>query len=67
MKIGKPFIMNSFKTNNMIKWFKSRWTMEQLDKRFYDSVSGDVIHYWVDCYGVEWMASYRWGFRVETK
>jgi hypothetical protein len=49
----------------MIKWFKSRWSMEKLDKSFYDSIDGDVVHYWIDCYGVEWMAVSKWGFRVE--
>ena len=64
MMLGKETLV---KNNKMIKWFKSRWSMKQLDRSFYDSVGGDVVHYWIDCYGVEWMAVSKWGFRVETK
>ena len=62
MMLGKETLV---KKNKMIKWFKSRWSMEKLDKSFYDSIGGDVVHYWVDSYGVEWMAVSKWGFRVE--
>jgi hypothetical protein len=48
----------------MNKWFKSRWSMKPTGNSFYDSVSGNVIHYWVDCYGKEWMAVSRWGYRI---
>jgi hypothetical protein len=51
----------------MIKWFKSRWSMKPTGKSFYDSIGGDLVRYWVDCYGTEWMGVSRWGFRVETK
>jgi hypothetical protein len=51
----------------MIKWFKSRWSMKPTGKSFYDSIGGDEVRYWVDCYDVEWMGVSRWGFRVKTK
>jgi hypothetical protein len=34
---------------------------------FVDKVSGDVVHYWIDCYGCEWMATNKWGFRVKGR
>ena len=64
MQLGKETLV---KNNKMIKWFKSRWSMKPTGKSFYDSIGGDEVRYWVDCYGTEWMGVSRWGFRVETK
>lgn len=32
---------------------------------FVDVVSGEYVRYWIDCYGVEWMAVKKFGFRVK--
>jgi hypothetical protein len=31
---------------------------------FYDRVQGENVYLWEDCYGVEWMATEKYGFRV---
>ena len=51
----------------MINWVKSRWSMKPNGISFYDSINRDVVRHWVDCYGSEWMAVSKWGFRVKTK
>lgn len=48
----------------MFKIIKSRWTMKPTGQSFYDSIAGEDVKFWVDCYGVEWMAVSKWGMRV---
>jgi len=49
---------------NMFKWIRSRWTMEMKYSLFYDHIEGKNVYLWEDCYGVEWMAQTKYGFRV---
>jgi hypothetical protein len=51
---------------DVIKKFRSRWSMEKIDRSFFDPIGGCIVYYWIDCYGKQWMAEGRWGFRVET-
>ena len=44
----------------MYRKLKSRWTMEKTGESFTDMVS------WRDCYGDEYMAERKWGFRVKV-
>jgi hypothetical protein len=48
-----------------MKWLKSRFTMKKTGNSFYDSIGGEVIYQWQDCYNDVWMAGSRWGFRVK--
>jgi hypothetical protein len=48
-----------------MKRIKSRFTMKKTGNSFYDSISGEVIYQWQDCYNDVWMAGSRWGFRVK--
>ena len=49
-----------------MKNFISRITMKRTKKSgFTDIVSGDYVSFWIDCYGVEWMAVSRFGFRTK--
>lgn len=48
-----------------MSWIKSRWTMRKTGNSFYDSIGGEVIYQWVDCYSDVWLAGSRWGFRVK--
>lgn len=50
-----------------MSWIKSRWTMRKTGNSFYDSIGNQVINQWVDCYGNEWLAGCRWGFRVKLE
>jgi|LakMenEpi03Aug12_release.lakeMendotaPanAssembly.Ray.scaffolds.fasta_scaffold378611_3 hypothetical protein len=46
----------------------SRITMvEDGNAPFQDIVSGDMIRYWVDIFGVQYMANNRFGFRVRVR
>jgi hypothetical protein len=51
----------------MIKYLKSRWSMKPTGQSFTDVVVGDSVRFWVDCYGDEWMAVDKWGFRVKCE
>ena len=55
------------KVKEMIKKIKSRLTMKSTGKSFIDVVTGDLIQYWIDCYGNEWLSISKWGFRVKIK
>lgn len=48
----------------MFKWIKSRLTMKPKYSLFYDHVERNTVYLWEDCYGVEWMATEKYGFRV---
>ncbi len=48
----------------MFKWIKSRWTMKMKYSLFYDHIERKTVYLWEDCYGVEWMATEKYGFRV---
>ena len=39
--------------------------MKPTGQSFTDMVSWDIVGFWVDCYGDEWMAVNKWGFRVK--
>jgi hypothetical protein len=42
--------------------------MERLSHNFTDTVSGEAVFDYVDCYGVYWLANYNhWFFRVKKK
>lgn len=49
----------------MIKNIKSRMSMVETGSSFTDVVTGDSVRFWMDCYGDEWMAVNKWGFRVK--
>ncbi len=52
---------------NIIRWFRSRFTMRFLDFAFTDVVSGEAVNYYVDCHGIKWMANSRFdSFRVKV-
>jgi hypothetical protein len=48
----------------MFKRIRSRLTMEMKYSLFYDHIEGKNVYLWEDCYGVEWMAQTKYGFRV---
>lgn len=50
---------------NIIKNLKSRMSMRPTGQSFMDVVTWDLVQYWEDCYGDEWMAVSKWGFRVK--
>jgi hypothetical protein len=50
---------------DFIKNIKSRRTMLPFGKSFQDKVTGEFVQFWKDCYGDEWMAVGKWGFRVK--
>lgn len=39
--------------------------MNPTGQSFTDVVSWDIVRFWVDCYGDEWMVVNKWGFRVK--
>lgn len=39
--------------------------MKPTGQSFTDIVNWDIVRFWVDCYGDEWMAVNKWGFRVK--
>lgn len=39
--------------------------MKKLGKSFYDTVAGEVVNHWEDCYGDEYMAVSKFGLRVK--
>jgi hypothetical protein len=45
---------------------KSRFTMKKNGKSFYDNIARRVVYHWTDCYGFEYMAFGRFGFRVKV-
>lgn len=49
------------------KYIKSKLSMKKIEnkKPFYDVISGKDVFYYKDCYGVEWMAHSKYGFRVK--
>ena len=50
-----------------MKWLKSKLTMKRGQCLFVDTVSGDEVFEYYDCYGQRWMAGFnRWGFRVKA-
>jgi hypothetical protein len=49
-----------------MSWIKSRWTMRKTGNSFRDDISWNQVYRWVDCYGDEWLAESRWGFRTKT-
>ena len=49
-----------------MSWLKSRWTMRKTGNSFYDSIGGEVIYQWQDCYKDVWLAGSQWGFRIKT-
>ena len=51
----------------MIKSLKSRWSMKPTGEYFIDVVGGDIVRFWMDVYGDEWMAVNKWGFRVKCE
>jgi hypothetical protein len=40
--------------------------MKPTGKTFMDVVTLDIVKYWVDCYGDEWIAVSNWGVRIKT-
>jgi hypothetical protein len=48
-----------------MRWLKSRWSMRNTGNAFRDTISWNQVYRWVDCYGDEWLAESRWGFRVK--
>ena len=40
-------------------------SMIETGDSFRDVVTGDSVRFWMDCYGDEWMAVNKWGFRVK--
>lgn len=43
---------------------KSKATMKQKYSLFWDVVGKEQVYLWEDCYGIEWMATSKWGFRT---
>jgi hypothetical protein len=59
-------------TKNMRKTLKSilesivsRFTMKYERVLFWDKVSGNCVNLYVDKFGVEWMATNKFGYRVK--
>lgn len=52
---------------NLIKNVKSRWSMKSTGKTFLDEIDWKQIHHWIDCYGDEWIAVSKLGFRIKCK
>lgn len=51
----------------VIKYIKSRLSMTLANKvGFMDIVSGDIVRYYIDCYGIEYMAISKFGYRVRV-
>lgn len=48
----------------MLKKIRSRLTMVIKDTLFYDHVEHRNVLLWEDCYGQEWMAISKYGFRI---
>ena len=46
----------------MIRKIKSYMTLKYLDYAFTDTVSGNSVNYYEDCYGDIWLKESRWGF-----
>jgi hypothetical protein len=40
--------------------------MKPTGSSFVDTVDLNIVRFWVDCYGDEWMAVNKWGFRVKS-
>lgn len=51
----------------IIKWARSRLTMEYKRELFYDIVNKKIVKEYVDKDGVRWMAQKKWGFRTKIK
>ena len=41
--------------------------MKPTGQSFRDAVTYDEVRFWKDCYGFEWMAVSKWGFRVKCE
>lgn len=48
-------------------WLNSWLTMKRVEHLFTDCVSGKGVWLYRDCYGQEWMADSRFGFRVRRR
>ena len=52
----------------MLRWIKSWLTMKRTHCLFIDSVSGEEVFEYIDCYGDRWMAGFnRFGFRCQKE
>lgn len=49
----------------LLKNIKSFFTMQRKECLFIDKVSNKPVYLYIDCYGVEWMASYYWTDRIK--
>jgi hypothetical protein len=38
--------------------------MKLIGNSFRDVVTGEIVRYWIDCYGTRWLAVSKYGFRV---
>lgn len=52
---------------NILRRLKSFFTMKRKRCLFFDQVSRTEVFLYVDCYGVEWMASYNWSDRMHRE
>ncbi len=52
---------------NLIKWFKSYFTLQKVGEGWTDGVSGKTVSYYKDCFGEVYMKDSRWAlFRVKV-
>jgi hypothetical protein len=51
----------------MVERIISRLTMKYQCSLFTDVCNGVPVNLYIDDYGVEWMAQYKWGFRTKRK
>lgn len=51
----------------VIKWAKSRLSMEHKRELFYDIVNKRMVSEYMDKDGVRWMAQTKWGYRTRIK
>ena len=51
--------------SRFIIWLASRMSMTYVRNLFFDKVNGRVVKLYVDCFGDEYMAQSKYGFRVK--
>ena len=51
----------------MIQWIKSRLTMKYQCVLFWDKVNGMAVCLYKDCFGDEYLAQNKFGFRVKRE
>lgn len=64
MKLEK---LETSKFKKMINYIKSKLTMKFERTLFTDIVDGKKVCLFTDCFGDEWMANTKFGFRVKCK